>query len=564
MSGTTRYAFEEFLLEATERRLSRVTRGPIDLTGKPFDLLVLLVENPGRLMTRDVLRSRIWGDTEVTDQSLTEAVSRVRKALDPKAPERYVETVSRQGYRFVAPVRAVVGGDIEPGAVSPLKRRNQVWIAAAATVVLVGALLGLFWRSFNASSTGSNRLYQRALTLERGGNDALAIDSLKEALALNPKNARASLRAAWILYQDDRNEEALKYALQVLASRKNASDPIVLKANALVALLGGDLDTAQRNLELALQSDPGDIEAVEWIVENQINRGDLDGASRHVSQCLQLDVTYPFCQYQHLELLIRKSDFDHAQRTWQEAEQATHGYPWLHELAGYLELGAGRTDSAVTEFQILEKLGRQLANEVHFRASQEGLAQVALLEENFAKAHDLIQGAISVSPSTSDRASYLIYLGGIDALANKPAEAESHIEDALSVSRSDEQTASAMRILAFSGQLQKARELEAQIKNPSSLGTELVATKSFLKGVELFRGGQDNLVAIDRLKEAQYQDADPIFTFILAHAQIANHDCAGAQSSLRRLLDEKGVILLDSYASLIPAATRDLHKCTQR
>jgi hypothetical protein len=118
-------------------------------------------------------------------------------------------------------------------------------------------------------------------------------------------------------------------------------------------------------------------------------------------------------------------------------------------LAGYIELGSGQTNYALAEFRMLEKEGHRLANEVHFRASQEGLAQTALLEENIERAHGLIEGAISTSPSPSDRAAYLIYLAGIDAFANKPFEAEAHIKDALSVDRSDEQIAAAVRILAF-------------------------------------------------------------------------------------------------------------------
>src|ERR1017187_7172032 len=102
------YIFGEFILEPLEERLSRINVERVELTGKPFEVLVLLVENQGHLVTREELLAKVWADTVVTDQSLTEVVSRVRKTLDPNNPEKYIETVPRKGYRFLVPVSVVV------------------------------------------------------------------------------------------------------------------------------------------------------------------------------------------------------------------------------------------------------------------------------------------------------------------------------------------------------------------------------------------------------------------------------------------------------------------------
>jgi hypothetical protein len=56
---------------------------------------------------------------------------------------------------------------------------------------------------------------------------------------------------------------------------------------------------------------------------------------------------------------------------------------------------------------------------------------------------------------------------------------------------------------------------------------------------------------------------DPIFSFTLARAQMANQDLKGAEQTLRKILDDEGGILLDSYAAIIPAAARDLAICTK-
>jgi TolB-like protein/DNA-binding winged helix-turn-helix (wHTH) protein/Flp pilus assembly protein TadD len=83
----------------------------VRLQDQPFQLLVMLLEAPGQLVTRDELRSKLWPQTTVDfDHGLNKAISKIREALgdSPEHP-RFVETVARRGYRFLADV-AVVGG----------------------------------------------------------------------------------------------------------------------------------------------------------------------------------------------------------------------------------------------------------------------------------------------------------------------------------------------------------------------------------------------------------------------------------------------------------------------
>ncbi len=83
---------------------------PVRLRGRPFDILVLLLAEPGELVTRDALRERLWpADTFVDfDHGLNTAVNRLREALGDSAESpRFVETVPRRGYRFIAPVTDV-------------------------------------------------------------------------------------------------------------------------------------------------------------------------------------------------------------------------------------------------------------------------------------------------------------------------------------------------------------------------------------------------------------------------------------------------------------------------
>ena len=82
----------------------------IALQDKPFQLLAALLERPGDLVTREELRQRLWPESVFTDfeHGLNKAVNKLRRALDDLTDEpRYVETLPRRGYRFVAPVASV-------------------------------------------------------------------------------------------------------------------------------------------------------------------------------------------------------------------------------------------------------------------------------------------------------------------------------------------------------------------------------------------------------------------------------------------------------------------------
>ena len=105
------YAFGPFVLDPAGAEL-RHGAVRIQVTPKVFDLLVLLVENRGRLLSKRELLEAIWRETHVEEGSLTRAVASLRAALedDPAAP-KYVETVTRRGYKFVAEVREEAGGE---------------------------------------------------------------------------------------------------------------------------------------------------------------------------------------------------------------------------------------------------------------------------------------------------------------------------------------------------------------------------------------------------------------------------------------------------------------------
>jgi len=98
--------FGEFQLDLEAAEL-RSNGSKSSLQGQPLQILVVLLENPGRLVTREELKKKLWpSDTFVDfDQSLNRAVNRLREALGDSAEHpQFVETLPRRGYRFIAPV----------------------------------------------------------------------------------------------------------------------------------------------------------------------------------------------------------------------------------------------------------------------------------------------------------------------------------------------------------------------------------------------------------------------------------------------------------------------------
>ncbi len=105
------YIFHEYWLDATERVLLRGGE-TVPLTPKVFDILLALVENRGRVVEKDEMMRLVWRDTVVEEGNLNRNISTLRKALgETPGQSRYIETVPKRGYRFVAPVSISTDND---------------------------------------------------------------------------------------------------------------------------------------------------------------------------------------------------------------------------------------------------------------------------------------------------------------------------------------------------------------------------------------------------------------------------------------------------------------------
>ncbi len=101
------FEFEEFRLDVSEKALLRGGE-VVSITPKVFDTLQLLVENAGHLVAKEEILQQIWPERFIEESNLTFNIKMLRKALgDDAAKPRFIETVPRRGYRFIAPVKVL-------------------------------------------------------------------------------------------------------------------------------------------------------------------------------------------------------------------------------------------------------------------------------------------------------------------------------------------------------------------------------------------------------------------------------------------------------------------------
>src|SRR5712664_3453642 len=148
-----RFGVFEVDLRAGELRKQGVR---IKLQEQPFHVLTVLLQRPGEVVTREELRSQNWpADTFVDfDNSLNTAINKLREALGDSADNpRFIETLPRRGYRFIAPVTGrdgtTRGTDTGVSPAAPTRNRKIV-VAAAVVIVAAGISGGLLWRARQA------------------------------------------------------------------------------------------------------------------------------------------------------------------------------------------------------------------------------------------------------------------------------------------------------------------------------------------------------------------------------------------------------------------------------
>ena len=109
-----RFEFGDFALDLRARRLTR-NGAPVEINARYFDALALMLRDAGGLVTKERFHEEVWRGVPVTDEALTQCIRTLRRALgDDAANPRFIETVPKHGYRFVAPVASGKHGTAAP------------------------------------------------------------------------------------------------------------------------------------------------------------------------------------------------------------------------------------------------------------------------------------------------------------------------------------------------------------------------------------------------------------------------------------------------------------------
>ena len=318
------FHFGQFTLQAAERRLLQ-GRKVVRLSPKAHDVLVVLLRQSGHLVTKDELLSRVWPDAIVEEGILTVHISALRKALgDDRRSNGYIETVSRSGYRFVAPVsreqsdrdterlqaqprpvelyelvgrgraRVLSGSYFEvPDAVSSFRAAialDPTYAAAHAGLAVARCLQGCLRAApYEEAFAEAKSSALRALAMDSECADAqmalgvvlvsqwdwaAAERSLRRALEINPSHTEALLAYGSLMEALGRSEEGLRFKEQALARSPDSWLVFAEIANSRwnQRLYHDAIRWAKRVLEI----DPRNLLAGEFLCAAYLKCGDVD------------------------------------------------------------------------------------------------------------------------------------------------------------------------------------------------------------------------------------------------------------------------------------------------
>lgn len=162
LKNKTLYRFDGFEMDPVNRVFTSAGK-PIFLHGRTFDLLIYMVRNGGRLLTKEELMNAIWGDAAVEEANLTQGVFLLRKALGANRPDgaKLIVTVPGRGYKFLPEVEEIFGvlrpdGDETPVEAPEVpaipekkfqRRRWMVYAIAGSVALLSVAVAGWLWQT---------------------------------------------------------------------------------------------------------------------------------------------------------------------------------------------------------------------------------------------------------------------------------------------------------------------------------------------------------------------------------------------------------------------------------
>jgi tetratricopeptide (TPR) repeat protein len=382
----------------------QVLRGGVvqHLRQKSLRVLLYLIENRDRTVSKQELLETIWNDVAVTDDTLVQSIVEIRKVLGEEARDaQFIRTLPRLGYRFVAPVAPAAAAEVAEEQTAPavtaalpkpqparfrlshfrlsrfrlsrFRLSQRAGLAIVAVLVLAGVTaIGVVSRRRAASETparslrlvdamtddlGAYRLYSRGVERAQALHNQEAIALFEQALARDPDFAMAHARIGYVYgvtwTQQDRARPHLERALQ-LGDRLSEKDR--LNVEAWRAIVDGQYSSAIELYRSVIARYPTETEAYLRAGNLLVGEERFAEAAGVLERGLVVDPTSPGL-YNALGavylFLGRKEDAIAAHRRYVELAPAE---PNAHDSLGITWQAIGEYDRAVAEYQAALRL----------------------------------------------------------------------------------------------------------------------------------------------------------------------------------------------------------------
>lgn len=377
------YEFGEFALDAYGRRLTRRESGtPIALTPKVFDTLLYLVVHRGETLDKDRLLRAIWPELVVEENNLTQNISTLRQLLgETRTENRFIATVPRKGYRFVAavverdamtPAQSAMAGHAPAAAPAPgpAKSRRRLWFGGALLVALAaGAFMLLRHQPRNPLESALGGTHDPAVTiLYNNGRYALArtnesslvlaIQYFEQAIARDPQFALAYSRLAECyvamgVYGMRAPAETFPHARDALLKALQI-EPRLATAYATLGHVklqfDRDWDGAEADFSRAIELDDSIPEPHMYRGALYVMRGDLERGLEDMKQAQQLEPLLTVSKTRMGSMLYFARRYPEAEKLFSESLTLDDRPGIAHRALGRVYLHTGRYDLALAEF----------------------------------------------------------------------------------------------------------------------------------------------------------------------------------------------------------------------
>jgi DNA-binding winged helix-turn-helix (wHTH) protein/TolB-like protein len=190
---SNQYLFSGFRLDISSRKLFCPENKVVNLSSRAFEVLLLLVNQRGETLSKNMLMESVWPDVVVEDNNLSQAISSLRKVLnDPRSESRIIQTVPGRGYCFVARVETLANTPAEPAPTDNLDPSNSTQPAIPASFQPDSSAFLSRPNAALAIVVISALLFASVYYMSKSGDNDAGVNSVASDLSVSPDTPEAS------------------------------------------------------------------------------------------------------------------------------------------------------------------------------------------------------------------------------------------------------------------------------------------------------------------------------------------------------------------------------------